>query len=137
MVSNILKTRFFSFISIGALDTILDMIFFSALIFIFGKSPEKVVVFNIISFSIFVILGFILNGKYTFKDEFLSLKKFIKYYTTSSIGMILNTIIVSVLMIYLNFMAPISKIITACIIVFYNYTMARKYIYSEANHEKI
>ena len=128
---NIPNRRFLTFLSIGIFDTLLDIGIFTLLIYIFGRSPEKIIILNITSFSIVVLCAFFLNGRLTFKDTNLSFKKFIKYYTTSSFGMGLNTAIVSVLMIVIGFGTVVSKIIAACIVVFYNYTMAKKYIFKD------
>jgi putative flippase GtrA len=43
--------------------------------------------------------------------------------------MILNTSIVYVLITLIGSNTIISKIVASCIVVFYNYTMARKYIF--------
>ncbi len=126
---NIPNRRFLTFLSIGIFDTLLDIGIFTLLIYIFGRSPEKIIILNVISFSIVVLCAFFLNGRLTFKDTDLSFKKFMKYYTTSSFGMGLNTTIVSILMIIIGFGTVISKIIAACIVVFYNYTMAKNYIF--------
>ena len=128
---DILNRRFLIFLSIGIFDTLLDIGIFTLLIYIFGRSPEKIIILNITSFSVVVLCAFFLNGRLTFKDTDLSFKKFIKYYTTSSFGMVLNTIIVSIFMIIVGFGTVISKIIAACIVVFYNYTMAKNYIFKD------
>jgi len=121
--------KFLTFISIGVLDTFLDMGLFTFLISTFGRSLEKVVILNLISFSSIVIIAFYLNGKFTFKDKNLTKKKFIKYYTSSSFGMFLNTLIVALLMINFGLGTIITKIISACVVVFYNYVMSKNYIF--------
>lgn len=126
---NIPNKKFLTFLSVGIFDTLLDIGIFTFLIFIFGRSPEKIVILNITSFSLVVVCAFFLNGTLTFKDKYLTPKKFIKYYTTSSFGMFLNTAIVSILIIGIGFGTVISKIVAACIILFYNYTMSRNYIF--------
>ncbi len=128
---NIPNRRFLTFLSIGVFDTLLDILIFTLLIYTFGRSPEKIIILNITSFSFVILCAFFLNGKLTFKDTNLSFKKFIKYYITSSFGMVLNTIIVSIFMIIIGFGTIISKIITACIVVFYNYTTAKNYIFKD------
>jgi len=132
---NIPNKRFLIFISIGIFDTLLDIGIFTLLIYIFGKNPEKIIILNIISFSLVMLCAFYLNGKLTFKDKYLTPKKFIKYYGSSSFGMIMNTIIVTFLMINMKFGTIVSKIIAACIVVLYNYTMSKNYIF-EKNYDK-
>lgn len=121
--------RFLTFISIGIFDTLLDISIFTTLISVFGNQPINIILLNPFSFSIALICSFFLNGRFTFKDEHLTLKKFYKLYASSTFGMILNTSIVYVLITLIGSNAIVSKILAACIIVFYNYTMARKYIF--------
>ena len=124
--------RFLTFISIGVFNTLLDIGLFTFLISIFGRNSEKIVILNLISFSSIVIIAFYLNGKLTFKDKNLTKEKLIKYYISSSFGMFLNTLIVALLMINFGLGTIISKIISACIVVFYNYIMSKKYIFGES-----
>ena len=126
---NIPKKRFLTFLSIGAFNTLLDALIFTALILVFGISTLNILILNITSFSIVMLSAFYLNGKFTFKDGDLSLRKFIKYYMSSSFGMALNTALVIILISSFGLGTIISKIIAACIVVIYNYTMCKKFIF--------
>lgn len=128
---NIPNKRFLTFLFIGIFNTLLDIGIFTLLIYIFGKTPQNIIILNIVSFSIVVICAFFLNGKFTFKNKNLTTQKFFKYYATTIFGMVLNTIIVFVLMTILNFGTVISKIIAASIIVFYNYIISKNYVFRE------
>ena len=132
IINDNINKRFLTFISIGVIDTFLDIGLFTFLISTFGRSSEKIVILNLISFSTIVLLSFYLNGKFTFKDKNLTKKKLIKYYASSSFGMFLNTLIVTLLMINFGLGTIISKIISACVVVFYNYIMSKKYIFGES-----
>jgi putative flippase GtrA len=129
------KKRFLTFLTIGALNTLLDTFLFTGLIAIFGRNPEKIIILNIISFSSVVLCSFFMNGRVTFKDKGLTKKKLVKYYGSSSFGMILNTIIVIFLMTSFGLGTIVSKIIAACTIVIYNYKMSKNFIF-EKNYEK-
>ncbi len=126
---NIPNKRFLTFVLIGIFSTLFDAVIFTTLISVFGKDVEKIVMFNMMSFSIVVLCSFFLNGKLTFKDNDLTPKKLMKYYSSSSIGMGLNTVIVLILLTMIGFGTIVSKIIAACIIVFYNYSMSKKFIF--------
>jgi len=126
---NIPKKRFLTFLSIGAFNTLLDALIFTALILVFGISTLNILILNITSFSIVMLSAFYLNGKFTFKDGDLSLRKFIKYYMSSSFGMALNTALVIILISSFGLGTIVSKIIAACIVVIYNYTMCKKFIF--------
>jgi len=126
---DIKRKRILTFLLVGGFNTLLDIVIFTLLIIAFGRNPLNIVVFNIVSFSLVMLSAFFLNGKYTFKDKNLTNIKFIKYYASSSFSMILNTVIVTFFMTTIGTGTVISKIIAACIIVVYNYTMCRKYIF--------
>lgn len=126
-----MNKRFLTFLSIGVLNTLLDIGIFSVLIYIFGVNPINIIILNIISFSLCVVLSFFLNGKLTFKDKNLTPKKFIKYYSSSLIGMIINTTIVSLLILNLGTGITISKIIASFVVVLYNYKVSKIYIFEK------
>lgn len=121
--------QFLTFISIGIFDTLLDISIFTTLISVFGTQPINIIIFNPFSYSIAIVCSFFLNGKFTFKDEHLSLKKFYKLYASSTFGMILNTSIVYVLITLIGSNTVLSKIFASCIVVFYNYAMCKNYIF--------
>lgn len=121
--------RFLTFISIGIINTLLDISIFTALISVFGTKPINIIIFNPFSYSIAIVCSFFLNGKFTFKDEHLTLKKFYKLYASSTLGMILNTSIVYVLITLIGSNTIISKTLASCIVVLYNYAMCKYYIF--------
>lgn len=121
--------RFLTYLSIGIFDTLLDIIIFTTLISVFGTQPINIIIFNPFSYSIAIVCSFFLNGRFTFKDEHLTLKKFYKLYISSTFGMILNTSIVYVLITLIGSNTIISKILASCIVVFYNYAMCKNYIF--------
>jgi len=122
-------TRFLTYLCIGIIDTLIDIFILYSFIQIFGSTTFNILIFNPISYTIAVICSFFLNGTFTFKDNNLTFKKFLKLYTSSSFGLILNTAIVTFLIGNLGLHIAIAKIIAACIVVFYNYTMCRKFIF--------
>lgn len=131
-----INKKFLTYILIGGFNTVIDIIMISTLTFLFGNSNMKILIFNSISYSIGVLLGFILNGKFTFKDNNLTFKKFIKLYISALIGLVLNTIIVLVIINMFKLPLIIAKIIAACIIVFYNYTICKQFIFRSSNETK-
>jgi len=128
-IKETLNMKISYFVLVGIVTTLTDIVIFTSFIYLFGKSYENIIIFGIISYSIVILFSFILNGKLTFKDRYLSNKKFIIYYISASMGMLFNILIVMILMIDIGLGTIISKIIAACIIVFYNYTVSKKYIF--------
>lgn len=121
--------QFLNFICVGIINTVVDISIFTTIIFFFGTQQLNIIIFNIFSYSVGVVCSFFLNGRYTFRDKQLTLKKFYKLYASSSFGMVLNTLIVYVLMTIIGINTVISKIFAAFIIVIYNYTLCKKYIF--------
>lgn len=121
--------RFLTFISIGIINTLIDISIFTALISLFGTKPINIIIFNPFSYSIAILCSFFLNGKFTFKDDHLTLKKFYKLYASSTLGMILNTSIVYALITLIGSNTIITKIFASCIVVLYNYAMCKYYIF--------
>lgn len=125
-----LNKKFLTYLSIGIFSTLLDILIFTTLVIIYSvKSPQDIGALNILSFSIVVSISFFLNGYFTFKDKNLTKNKLIMFYGSSFMGMILNTSIVVFLMTIIGFGTVISKIIAACVILFFNYTMSKKFIF--------
>lgn len=119
----------FIFLLIGTFNTLLDTGIFTTLINIFGKNTQNILLFNVISFSTTIISAYTLNGKITFKDDNLTLRKFVKYYISNIFGMFLNTIITYTMINILIFGMVTSKIIAACVVVIYNFTISKNYIF--------
>lgn len=122
-----MSKRFLIFLSIGIINTLLDISIFTSLVFLFGT--KNIIIFNIFSYSIGIVNSFFLNGRYTFKDKDLTVNKFISLYASSSFGMFLNTSIVYVLITLIGINTVITKIFATFIVVLYNYIVCKKYIF--------
>ncbi len=128
-----INKRFLTYLFIGVIVTLIDIILFSSLLYIFGNIPTNILFLNPISYSIAVICSFLLNGKFTFNDNNLTIRKFSKFYLSSTLGLIINTSIVFFLVSIFEINIVMSKIISASIIVIYNFTMCRLFIFRNKN----
>ena len=124
-----IKIRFFTYICIGIIDTLIDIFVLYTLIFLIGNQTINLLFLNPISYTVSVICSFFLNGKFTFKDNNLSFKKFTRLYASSFVGVVLNTLIVFILITVFKPNIILAKVIAACVVVFYNYTMCKKFIF--------
>jgi len=123
--------RIITYLTIGTINTIIDTSILYVLLTIFGITTFNIATFNVVSYTVAVICGFFLNGKFTFKDNNLTLKKFIKLYISAAFGVVINTVIVVILIENLMLSIIISKLLAACIVAIYNYTMCHKFIYTQ------
>ncbi len=123
-----MSKKFFIFTVIGVINTIVDISILYLLILIFGNNLVYIPLFNIISYSSGIVSSFILNGKFTFRDTNLTISKFTKLYVLSIGALVINTFAVYIL-ICLRTDIIISKMISAFIVVIYNYIICRKFIY--------
>lgn len=123
-----MSKRFFTFLSVGIINTIVDISILYLLILIFGNSPIYILLLNIISYSMGVMSSFILNGMFTFNDKNLTTDKFLRLYASSIGALLLNTFVVFVL-IGIKTDVVILKIIAAGVVVVFNYNMCKNYIF--------
>ncbi len=123
--------RFYKFIMVGVINTILDISIFVTLIYFFGT--QNVILFNIFSYSVGIICSFFLNGKFTFNDKNLFITKFIKLYLSSSFGMLINTLIIFITITLFGMNVILSKIIATIIVVMYNYFICKNYIFENSS----
>jgi putative flippase GtrA len=126
--------HFLSYLSVGIFITVIDVAIVAAGVYLFGNTNPVVIIGNIIGYLIATYLSFVLNGKYTFKDNDLTFKKMMKLYVATSFGFGINTVIVLSMINFLPLNTEIgiifSKIVAAVIIFFYNYLMCQRFVFA-------
>lgn len=123
-----MSKRFFTFLSVGIINTVVDISILYLLILIFGNSPIYILLLNMISYSTGVMSSFILNGMFTFNNKNLTTDKFIKLYASSIGALVINTFVIFVLL-GIKTDVVISKIIAAGVVVLFNYNMYKNHIF--------
>ena len=128
-----MKKEFFTFCSIGIINTFIDFSIFNLLLNFFGIS-NWIILFNIISYSIAIVNSFILNSKITFNKK-IKINNFGKFYIILIFGLGLNTSIVYLLYLIDNSQLSLNifKLIASLIVAFVNYTLCKKFIFGEIN----
>lgn len=90
-----------------------------------------------------VIVAFSLNSKFTFKNHFIDdgcknakrkhhVKAFAKYIILASSGIVINTSIFAYITKNMNIHYLITQAISICIVVFWNFTFCKVWVFREA-----
>ncbi len=119
--------QLFRYIFLGNISNIVD---FSSLYILTDLIKVHYVVSSAISFIIGVLINYIINvkwifqrGKYSFHNELMLI------IIVSLVGMYLSIIIIYVLVEYIHLHYMVSKIISAILVMFWNFYSRKKWIF--------
>ncbi|GAI24525.1 unnamed protein product, partial [marine sediment metagenome] len=134
--------EFVRFAIVGAINTGIDFGIFYVLTEYVGWDKEKgiafVVLAHAISFTAAVINSYILNKYWTFKSKGGDIsKQFTKFLIVSIIGLILSSIILSVLVKYFDFHELTGKLAAIVVVLFWNYLANKFWTFRSKKQENI
>ena len=113
--------QFGKYIIVGLSGVFIDLISLTFFVEVFSLNTTIAVS---MSFILAVISNFYWNYKWVFSQVKGDIKnQFIKYFTVSLIGLVLTTVLMHVLVDYLNIFYILSKLITIGIVFVWNFTV--------------
>ena len=118
------------------LSFLIDILFFSFFIHIFKSSSQVVIISNILARVISSTFNFYSNKRFVFKKKNNTKKEIISYFSLAIFILLLNTIILSLLTVVLQFPKVPAKVFTEFILFIGNYLIQSKFIFGRSDNNK-
>jgi putative flippase GtrA len=121
------RRLFLGYFIIGGVATIIDM----GLLFIFVEYFKIWYIYSsIMSFMIAAIFNFSMNKYFNFRNKSNKIfVQFVMFALVALVGVILNTILLYILVEFVKLWYMIAKIITAAIVLFWNYNINKRFTF--------
>lgn len=111
--------KFMKYSFVGCISTLIYFLSVFVLVELFDKDPLSG---SAISFIIMTYISFLLNKKFTFESDF-SHKKLLRFLIVSTVGFILNFLIMFTMVNVLSFHYSIGELVTILVIPLINFTL--------------
>lgn len=111
--------KFMKYSFVGCISTLIYFLSVFVLVEFFDKDP---LLGSAISFIIMTYISFLLNKKFTFESDF-SHKKLLRFLIVSTVGFILNFLIMFTMVNVLSFHYSIGELVTILVIPLINFTL--------------
>ncbi len=126
-ISNIVNRQIISFVSVGVLCYFIGILL---LMFLVELIKLEVNLANVISSIITIFVCYLLNVRFVFKGGRYNRKKeILAFYFFSTLGLLLNILLMYLMTHYLPIWYVISKSLVTLIVAVFNFTTRKKFVF--------
>lgn len=119
---------FIQYGTVGIVGTIIHTVILSICVELFHITP---VISTIVGFLFSLIVSYILNSVWTFKQSNKGKNSFIKYLITCSLGLAINVFIMFIVVDVLQYMYLLGQLVSIIIVPIFNFSVTKKWVFSK------